>query len=176
MMVAMMLPSLAPLLVRDRRGAVQGTLVALGYFTVWASAGVAAYALGTVLVIADRWWPAPLVAALALLIAVITQWTPWKARRLVCCRELVRQARATWRDALLEGVRLGVQCCLCCAGLMTFLIVTGMMRRGAVMLVAALIALERFAPRPRLVARAAGVLILVVGAVLIANAPIMVSP
>jgi predicted metal-binding membrane protein len=176
MMVAMMLPALVPLLVRYRRGAAPRALVALGYFAVWASAGVAAYALGTVLAIAGRWWPAPLVAALALVVAALAQWTPWKSRRLVCCREFAWRAGATWRVALRDGVRLGVQCCLCCAGLMTFLIVTGMMRLGAVVLVAALVALERFAPRPRLVAWAAGVLILIVGAVLIAHVPMMVSP
>lgn len=170
MMVAMMLPSLVPLLVRYRGGAMQGNQVALGYFTVWAFAGVAAYALSTVLAVADRWWPAPLVAAFALLVAALAQWTPWKARRLVCCREFGSRARSPRRSALQDGVWLGVQCCLCCAGLMTFLIVTGMMRIGAVVLVAVLVALERFAPRPRLVARAAGVLILVVGAVLIATA------
>jgi predicted metal-binding membrane protein len=59
---------------------------------------------------------------------------------------------------------------------MTFLIVIGMMHLGAVVLVAALIALERFTPHPRLVARAAGVLILVVGAVAIAHAPMLTSP
>lgn len=177
-MAAMMLPSLVPLLVRYRRGAAgapagrdgRTALVVVAYFTVWATAGVAAYALGTVLAVADRWWPAPLVAALALLLAALAQWTPWKERRLVCCREFFRRAGATWRAALRDGMRLGVQCCLCCAGLMTFLIVTGMMRLGVVALVAALIALERFAPNPRLVARGAGVLIFVVGAALIATA------
>ena len=170
MMVAMMLPSLAPLLVRYRSGTVQGTLVALGYFAVWAAAGVAAYALGTALALADRWRAAPFVAALALVLASLLQCTPWKSRRLVCCREFGSRGGSTGRAALRDGVRLGMQCCLCCAGLMTFLIVTGMMRLGAVVLVSALIALERFAPHPRLVARTAGVLILVVGAAVIATA------
>ena len=144
--------------------------MAAGYFSIWAAAGVAAYALATALAVADRWWPAPLVAAPTLVVAALAQWTPWKSRRLVCCREFVWRAGATWRAALRDGVRLGVQCCLCCAGLMTFLIVTGMMRLGLLVLVAALVALERFAPHPRIVARAAGVLIFVVGAVLISTA------
>ncbi len=173
MMVVMMLPSLVPLLARYRRGAPGGTApVAAGYFTVWAAAGVAGYALATVLSIVDRWWPVPLVAGLALGVAALVQWTPWKSRRLDCCREFGRRGESgSTRSAVLrDGLRLGAQCCLCCAGLMTFLIVTGMMRLGVVVLVAALVALERFAPHPRLVARAAGVLILVVGAVLIATA------
>jgi predicted metal-binding membrane protein len=177
MMVAMMLPSLAPLLVRYRRGGAHGTvLVALGYFSVWATAGVAAYAVGTVLAVAGRWWPAPLVGAVALIVAALAQWSPWKSRRLACCREFGSRAGSTRRAALRDGVRLGAQCCFCCTGLMTFLIVIGMMHLSAVVLVAALIALERFTPHPRVVARAAGVLILVVGAVAIAHAPMVTSP
>ena len=172
MMVAMMLPSLVPLLARYRRGIPGATALAAGYFTVWAAAGTAAYALTTVLVIADRWWPAPLVAGLALGVAVLVQWTPWKSRRLDCCREfgLRGESWSTHSAAVRDGLRLGAQCCLCCAGLMTFLIVTGMMRLGVVVLVAALVALERFAPHPRDVARAVGALILRIGALLISTA------
>lgn len=172
MMVAMMLPSLVPLLARYSRGALGATALVAGYFTVWAAAGTAAYALTTVLVIAVRWWPAPLVAGLALGGAALVQWTSWKSRRLDCCREfgLRGESGSTRSAAVRDGLRLGAQCCLCCAGLMTFLIVTGMMRLGVVVLVAALVALERFASHPRIVARAVGALILIVGAWLISTA------
>jgi len=40
------------------RGAPRLALVTVGYFTVWACAGLAGYALGTVLAIADRCCPA----------------------------------------------------------------------------------------------------------------------
>ncbi len=65
MMVAMMLPSLVPMLMRYRAAVAESrsrsrltVLVAAGYFFVWTLAGVAAYPLGLALAAAEMRFPA----------------------------------------------------------------------------------------------------------------------
>jgi predicted metal-binding membrane protein len=53
---------------------------------------------------------------------------------------------------------------------MVLLVVTGMMRLGTMALVAAAITLERLAPRPERVARAAGVAVLAAAGLVIVRA------
>src|SRR5258706_8023936 len=93
MMVAMMLPSLVPMLWRYRQ-AVRGTgetrlgrltaLVGVGYFFVWTAFGIAAFSLGVALAAVEMRQPA-LVRAVPIAIAAIglmagsLQLTAWKA-------------------------------------------------------------------------------------------------
>jgi predicted metal-binding membrane protein len=70
---------------------------------------------------------------------------------------------------LLHGVRLGVNCSLCCLGLMAVLLVGGMMNIALVAGLTVAIAAERLGPRPDLVARAIGGAIMATGAVLLAR-------
>jgi predicted metal-binding membrane protein len=100
MMVAMMLPSLVPMLRRYRR-AVGGTetrlgwltaLAGVGYFAVWTVFGMAAYPLGVALAAIEMRQPAvaravPIAVGVVVLIAGALQFTAWKAHHLVCCRE-----------------------------------------------------------------------------------------
>jgi predicted metal-binding membrane protein len=67
-------------------------------------------------------------------------------------------------------MRLGVHCVLCCCGFMMVLLVTGVMNLAAMAMVAAAITVERLAPRPRLVARISGVMVIAAGALAIARA------
>src|SRR5262245_32200169 len=132
MMVAMMMPSLVPMLWRYRE-AVGGTppgrltaLVAVGYFFVWTVFGMAAYPLGVALAAIVMEQPAlaravPLAVGAVVLVAGAFQLTAWKARHLACCREspgpgrtLPADAATAWR----HGLRLGLHCSRCCAGLM----------------------------------------------------------
>jgi len=189
MMVAMMLPSLVPLLSSYRRSLPRRddlpmerltAAAGAGYFFVWAVYGAVAYALGVVVTGAELRWSSfarlvPVATGLVLVLAGAFQLTAWKSRQLVRCwdalgrgREWSRppDARATWRD----GLRLGTRCGLCCSGFMVALLVTGMMRLGAIAGVAAAIALERLAPRPERVARAAGAVVLAAGALVIVRA------
>src|ERR1017187_4790359 len=101
MMVAMMLPSLVPMLRRyrnavDRRGETRlgplTTLVGAGYFFVWTVFGVAAFAIGTALAAVVMERPAlaravPITVGVVVLLAGSFQLSEWKARHLVCCRE-----------------------------------------------------------------------------------------
>jgi predicted metal-binding membrane protein len=101
MMVAMMLPSLVPMLWRYRQaiGRTAETrlgrltaLVGVGYFLVWIVFGMAAYPLGVALTTLEMQQPAlaravPIAAGVVVLIAGFLQLTAWKARHLACCRE-----------------------------------------------------------------------------------------
>ena len=107
MMVAMMLPSLVPMLWRYRQAVARigetrlGRLTALagvGYFFVWTVFGMAAFALGVVLAAVEIQQPAlaravPIAVSVVVLIAGSLQLTAWKARHLACCREASASAR-----------------------------------------------------------------------------------
>ena len=141
MMVAMMLPSLVPALLRYRATAGvtggRGTvLVAAGYFSVWTAVGLGAYPVGVALGALEMRFEGlaravPAAVGVVVLCAGLLQLTPWKARLLACCRDAtppgrVATARAAWR----YGRRLGVRCGLCCAGPTAVLLVVGVMEIG----------------------------------------------
>src|SRR5262249_38907209 len=107
MMVAMMLPSLVPMLGRYREAVGRAgeirlggrtALVGLGYFFVWTVLGMAAFPLGVALAAVEMRQPAlaravPIAASGVVLIAGILQLTAWKARHLACCREAPGRGR-----------------------------------------------------------------------------------
>ena len=171
MMVAMMLPSLVPMLWRYRQ-AVGRTgetrlgrltaLVGVGYFFVWTVFGMAAFPLGVALAAIEMQQPAlaravPIAVGVVVLIAGALQFTAWKARHLACCREAPGRGRTLPADAgtaWRHGLRLGLHCSHCCAGLMAILLVIGVMDLRAMAVVAAAITVERLAPAGERVARA----------------------
>lgn len=186
MMVAMMLPSLAPMLWRCRQAigrtgnARAGRLTAIvgvGYFAVWTMSGMAAFAAGAVLAAIEMRQPAlargvPIAVGGVALIAGALQFTPWKVRQLACCRNAPRHRRtlpadtgAAWR----LGLRLGLDCNLCCAGPTAVLLVIGVMDLPAMAAVTAAITLERLAPGGERVARATGAIAIGAGLFLIAS-------
>src|SRR5574341_601313 len=97
MMVAMMLPSLVPMLWRYRQtvGRTGDTrlgrltaLVGVGYFFVWTVFGLAAFPLGVALATVEM-QPAlaravPIAVGVVVLIAGALQFTAWKAYHLAC--------------------------------------------------------------------------------------------
>ena len=187
MMVAMMLPSLVPMLRRYReavRGMGEGRLgrltmlVAAGYFVVWTLVGVAAYPLGVALNELAMRQPAvsrlvPIMAGVAVLISGALQLTQWKARHLSCCRvnpgmvlTLRTDAASAWR----HGMRLGFHCTSCCAGLMLILLVLGVMNLGVMAVVAVAITAERLAPAGEPMVRGIGGVAIAAGLLLIVRA------
>jgi predicted metal-binding membrane protein len=187
MMVAMMQPSLVPMLWRyrqavDGRGEARlGRLSAVagaGYFFVWALFGIAAYPLGIVLATYEMRHPAlsravPFAVGAVVTIAGLLQLTAWKARHLDCCRQVPGNGRPLRPDAITawrHGLRLGFHCSHSSAGLMVILLVIGVMDLRAMALVTAAITVERLAPAGPRVARAIGVAVVVTGFVLIARA------
>jgi len=175
-------------MLRRYRGAVGGpggprlgrltALVGIGYFLVWTLFGLVAFPLGVALaeiemrqsVLAHA---VPIAIGVVVLLAGLLQLTTWKARQLACCREMPGRSRAlsagagaAWR----YGVRLGIHCGYCCAGLMVILLVVGVMDLRAMAGVTAAITLERLAPAGERIARATGAVVVVVGVLLIARA------
>ena len=187
MMVAMMLPSLVPMLWRYRQavGRAGATrlgrltlLVGVGYFVVWTLFGVAAFPLGVALAAAGMQQPAlartvPLAVGGIVLIAGALQFTAWKARHLACCREAPGRGRTLPADAgtaWRHGLRLGLHCSTCCAGLTAIPLVIGVMDLRVMAVVTAAITAERLAPAGERVARAIGAVVVGAGLLLIARA------
>jgi predicted metal-binding membrane protein len=187
MMVAMMLPSLMPMLWRYRRAvgragdAHLGWLTAFvggGYFFVWAVCGVAVFALGVGLAAIEMRQPAlagavPGAVGAIVLIAGSLQFTAWKARQLACCRAVPGcgcTVPADFGGAWRYGLRLGLHCSYCCAGLTMVLLVIGVMDLRVMVGVATATAVERLAPCGDRVARAIGVVVVGAGLLLVARA------
>jgi predicted metal-binding membrane protein len=107
----------------------------VGYLFVWTLFGMAACPVGVVLAALEMQQPplaraVPIAAGVVVLIAGLLQFTAWKARCLACCREAPGEGRALPADAgtaWRHGLRLGLHCVRCCAGLMAILLVIGVM-------------------------------------------------
>jgi predicted metal-binding membrane protein len=187
MMIAMMLPSLLPMLARFRRAVAGSGTSQLGwltmqvgaaYFFVWTLFGAAAFAAGATLTTLEMQSPQLARAVPALIGAIVLcagalQFSAWKAHHLACCRgvsgcndALRADARTAWR----HGWRLGVHCVHCCFGLTVMLLVIGVMDLRAMAVVTAAISVERFAPDGARVARAIGVIVMGAGAFLVMRA------
>jgi predicted metal-binding membrane protein len=187
MTVAMMLPSLVPVLWRYRQAVGEPgerpldrltALAAVGYFFVWAVFGMAAFPLGVALAAVAMQQPelaraVPLMAGLVVLIAGAFQFTRWKAHHLACCRDVPGRSGTVPRQAgmaLRYGMRLGLHCSCCCLALTAMLLVVGVMDLRAMAFVMAAITVERLVPAGQQVARATGTLALGAGLFLIARA------
>jgi predicted metal-binding membrane protein len=115
----------------------------------------------------------PIAVGMVVLIAGALQFTAWKAHHLACCRKAVPCSRvlpATATTAWRHGLRLGLHCSYCCAGLTAILLVIGVMDWRAMAVVAVAITLERLVPAGRRVAQAIGVVVIGAGLFLIARA------
>ena len=187
MMVAMMLPSLAPMLWRYRQ-AVSGiaempvgrliVLIGVGYILVWTVFGLIAFPLGVALAAVAMAEPSvaravPIAVGVVIVAAGVLQFTAWKAHHLACCRQtpefrrmLPADAGSAWR----YGLRLGFHCGCCCIGLTAVLLVVGVMDLGAMAVVAAAITVERLAPAGPRVTRAIGAVLVGAGLFVIAQA------
>jgi predicted metal-binding membrane protein len=184
MMVAMMLPSLVPMLWRYRQ-AVGRTrlgrltvLVGAGYFFVWTVFGMAAFPLGVALAAIEMQLPAlaravPIAIGVLVLTTGFLQFTAWKMRHLACCREAPGRCRTLPADAgtaWRHGLRLGLHCGHCCFGPMAILLSLGVMDLRTMAVVTAAITVERLAPAGERIARAIGAIVVGAGLLLIARA------
>ena len=177
MTVAMMIPATLPVLLLHRLQSARAgagplpTLAFLGgYLLPWAGGGVAALALVSVAggVAGALMVPPAVVGALALLVAGLYQLTPVKSLCLTACRSpltVLFDVRA--RDRLVRhaavGARHGAWCLACCWSLMAVLVVASLMSVAWMAALTAVFLLEKAHPRGPAVARAAGVLIILLG-------------
>lgn len=186
MMIAMMLPSLTPVLWRYREVALAagasrpGGLAALAgasYFAVWTGFGLLTFLLGASLAQAALQFPSlgrlgPLAGALVFLIAGLAQASRWKARLLADCH---RAPPASWThcnamSAVEAGGILGLRCCLSCLGPMAALTAGGLMDLHLMAGVTIAITAERVLPAETRIADAIGVLMGATGLLLVVQA------
>jgi predicted metal-binding membrane protein len=182
MMAAMMLPSALPMALvfaaLARRGG-DGARVRLwafvgAYVLVWSAFSTAGTAAQWGLQAAGLISPMrvasadPYLTGALLLAAGAFQFTPLKHACLTRCRSPLGFLMTEWRPglkgALAMGLRHGAYCTGCCWALMALLFVFGVMNLLWVALLAALVAVEKLAPRGEVVARLLGAGMLATGA------------
>ena len=165
MMAAMMLPSVAPMVLvfarssreRANRGyAYVPTWIFLaGYFVAWTAYGLLAYGVFRLITAAGSDWLAwdragPYVAGGAIVAAGLYQLTPLKEVCLRHCRSPFHFLFHGWRPGRLGALRMGVEhglfCVGCCWGLMVILFAVGVMSLVWMGLVAAVIFAEKTLP------------------------------
>ncbi|MGW3357942.1 DUF2182 domain-containing protein [Streptomyces bungoensis] len=169
MMAAMMLPATAPVASLYARTvtlhrAARMAVFTVAYLLVWAAAGLPAYGLAAGL---GRVVGLPAVAGTAVAAAVfavngVYQLTPLKDRCLARCRSpiglMMRYASYPGRTRdLRAGAHHGAFCLGCCWSLMVLLAAFGVMNLWAMVVLTAVITMEKLAPAGRLVARAVGI-------------------
>lgn len=187
MMIAMMLPSLVPVLWQYRRalgarGARNAgrltTWAGAGYFFVWSVLGAIVFAVGAAFATAIMELPqvargVPLSLGLVVLLAGAFQFTACKARLLARCRGAGADGcgyPARPGGAWCYGMRLGLQCSRACASFTALLLVIGVMDLRAMALIAAAVTAERLAPAGERVAWAVGAASIVAGVYLMGRA------
>jgi predicted metal-binding membrane protein len=152
MMAAMMLPSIAPMVLAHPRVEIGATpaFVAV-YLLTWGAVGTLGWALGEgvrSLELGVLGWDeaGPYVAGGAILAAAVYQLSPLKQRSLRRCRNPRAFVSEQWRPGRVGALRMGIEHGRVCVGsswaLMAALFALGVMSVGWMVLVAALIAAE----------------------------------
>ncbi len=187
MIVAMMLPSSIPLVVtfgalvaRRRHPARLVALLLLGYLSIWAAFGFAAW-------IADRGVHAavdaiPLLAAhpqviiaATLLTAGLWQFSPLRDRCLDECRSPLGFVMNRWRgtserrEALMMGIAHGAFCVGCCWSLMLVMFGVGLSSLSAMLVLGGLTAVEKNLPGGRRLTRPLGVALVIAAVYAVAS-------
>jgi predicted metal-binding membrane protein len=182
MLVAMMLPSAAPLLLiharvsrnaRERGEPAAPTWVfAAGYLLAWTAFSLAAtaqqWALERAALLSTKMSAAtPYLAATVLIGAGVYQLTALKRACLTHCRSPIDFVMHHWRrgygGALRMGLEHGLHCIGCCWFLMGLLFVGGVMNLSWIAAISIFVLLEKAAPRGELLSFAAGWLMVTAG-------------
>jgi len=190
MMVAMMLPSAAPLVlihasvgrkqVKDDWPLATTALFVAGYLTVWAAFSVIATALqwgleslGVVTGMMEI--ASPVIAGVVLITAGLYQLTPLKGTCLQHCQHPLSFILHHWRVGKLGAFRMGLEhgiyCLGCCWFLMALLFVGGIMNLIWIAGIAIYVAIEKFATGHRWLTTASGVMLTTAGLYLVAGPP-----
>ena len=160
------------------------TCMALVYVLAWLLFGAPVYGVQVAVNMLMDATPAlggllPYAVAVVLAVAGAYQLSPLKIACLRACRSPLGFLMARWRAGYLGAVRLALAhalyCIGCCWALMVVLVAAGAMGLHWVLLIAALVAAEKLAPGGVIVARVAGVALLVLATVLSIKPGIMVA-
>ncbi|HEX2492425.1 MAG TPA: DUF2182 domain-containing protein [Steroidobacter sp.] len=185
MMIAMMTPSVAPLVLlygRVLRHAAKMPLaqafappmfLAAGYLSVWLAFSIVAAALQYALRRLDLisgmtlWSKSATLSACVLIAAGVYQLSPLKSVCVKHCRGPVEFLTRRWRagrvGAFVMGAEHGVWCLGCCWVLMLLLFVVGVMNLVWIALLGLFVLAEKAAPRGLIVSRAGGAVLIAWG-------------
>lgn len=151
MMAAMMLPSIAPLVLLYRGNRV---LLAAGYLTVWAGTGLLPWAA-----MEGSFQPVP---AIVLALAGIYELTPLKRACLRRCRSSATFLMERYRmSAFRLGVEHGLWCAGCCVALMVVLVLAASMNLIWAAGIAVVVFVQKVLPWEEASARLTGVGLLI---------------
>ena len=182
MMVAMMIPSAAPMILtfatvnrkrrEQERPYVSTGIFLLGYVLVWtlfsAVAALAQWVLHAKALLSPMMVStSPLLGGLLLITTGIFQWTPLKNTCLTHCRSPLSFLMTGWREgkwgALTMGLKHGAFCTGCCWFLMALLFVAGVMNIWWIAIISVFVLLEKIAPRGLLLGKVTGGFLIVWG-------------
>jgi predicted metal-binding membrane protein len=188
MMVAMMVPSAAPMVLaflamNHRRQTAARPLVPVGIFLVGYLAVWTAYSAGATLA---QWGlhkaallsptmaaTSPVLSGGLLLAAGVFQWTPLKHACLKGCRSPLSFLMSEWRDgtagAFVMGLRHGSYCLGCCWILMGLLFAAGVMNLFWVAVIALFVMAEKILVLGEVLGHVTGVALVTAGVVLMAR-------
>lgn len=176
MMTAMMLPSALPMIglyaaTQQNAGnaalkALRVGTFALTYLGLWALTGIPIYFASVALSAISAGVLAYVVAGV-LVLAGIFQLTPLKRVCLRHCRSPLGFLFGHWREGWQGGLAMGrahaVYCLGCCWAFMVVLVVAGAMGLPWVLLIAAVVAVEKLLPGGEWIARTTGVALMLLG-------------
>ncbi len=185
MMVAMMVPTAAPMILmfatvnrrrqEQERPYVPTAVFLSGYLLVWTSvsvlATVAQWGLHEAALLSPMMVStSPMFGGLLLVAAGIFQWTPLKYACLTHCRSPLSFLMTDWQEghqgALIMGLKHGSYCTGCCWLLMALLFVAGVMNLLWVATMTAFVLVEKAVPRGNRVGRVAGVVLCIAGLIM----------
>jgi predicted metal-binding membrane protein len=188
MMVAMMVPSAAPMVllfaaIKRKQATADSPVIAswlflAGYLVIWAGFSLVAVSLQwgldqAGLLSGMMASTSSVLAGIILLAAGLYQLTPIKRACLRYCQSPLLFLSSYWQRGALGALRMGFRhgafCVGCCWFLMALLFVSGVMNLAWVAIVAIYVAFERLLPRSEWLSRAAGVGLIVAGAVVLAR-------
>jgi len=186
MMIAMMTPSVSPLVLifatinRQRKQQdhpfINAAFLMAGYFLVWTAFSLAATVL--------QWWlqqmsllnpdmktTSKILGSIILIAAGIFQFTPLKQACLTHCRTPLNFVLQHWKEgkhgALRMGIESGTYCLGCCWMLMVLLFVTGIMNLLWVSIIALFVLVEKILSQIKWIPYFAGTVLILYGIVIL---------
>lgn len=186
MMIAMMIPSVAPLvllfaMINRQRKQHQNPFVPTGYllsgyFLVWTVFSFFATVLQWLLQQLSLLNPemvttSKILGAIILISAGAFQFTPLKNRCLQQCRTPIDFIHRHWKEgkrgALQMGIKNGIYCLGCCWILMILLFVSGIMNLLWIAIIALFVLIEKVLPAAKAVSSMAGIALIVFGIIVL---------
>ncbi len=182
MMVAMMIPSAAPMLIMfaiinrkrcdQQHPFVHTGVFLLGYLAAWvwysALATLTQWGLNNTALLSPMMVStSPILGGALLIVAGIFQFTPLKHACLTRCRSPIGFLLNEWREgtqgAFTMGLKNGNYCVICCWALMSLMFVAGVMNLLWMAIIAVFVLVEKVAPAGHWVSRISGFLLILWG-------------